>query len=69
MDNTQTILINISNWVENIDTATRLAADLLGLQESSNETWNGHHEDTNLTAYIRYEDGPINATPIGVTDV
>ena len=50
MDNTQTILINISNWVENIDTATRLAADLLGLQESSNETWNGYHEGADLKA-------------------
>jgi len=69
MDNTQSILINIVVWAEDIETASKLAADLTGSQNSSNEIWSGHHEGADLKAYIRYADGQINASPVGVTDV
>jgi hypothetical protein len=68
MDQSSSFLVNVVIWAESRDSAADIATKLSGGQEH-NDTWSGNHQGADIKAYIRYANGSINASPVGVTDI
>jgi len=68
MDITASSCINIVVWGENMEVATKLAENLIGVQES-NYSWSANYQGSTIKAFIRHPESSISGSPVGVTDI